>query len=334
MPLFVEEFTKMLEETGFLRGADGGRPSTIGAFPVDAIPATLHDLLLSRLDWMPGVKDIAQLGASIGREFSQELIKAVAGLDEPSLRRELRRLVEAEIFFEKGRPPRTSYLFKHVLIQGAAYQSMIKSKRQHVHERIARVLESRFAETARSQPELLAHHYSSAGRAGEAVAYWREAGRRSQASSSHAEAVGHFTRGLEQVLSLPESPARDAAELELHANLSVSLVASRGYAAIELEAVHARARALAEGIGDSVTLFRVIWGMWALRLLRDEMDTAIDLAQQLLVLAESRQDPAQILEAWFSVAITRFYRGEFQASLDACDQCAGGKIPSSAGPTP
>ena len=199
---------------------------------------------------------------------------------------------------------------------------MIKSKRQQIHERIARGLESGFAETVRSNPELLAHHYSSAGRAREAVAYWLEAGRRSQTTSSHAEAVGHFTRGLQQVLSLPESTARDAAELEYQANLSVSLVASRGYAAIELEAVHARARALAEGIGDSVTLFRIIWGMWALRLLRDEMDTAIDLARQLLVLAESRQEPGQILEAWFSVAITRFYRGEFQACLEACDQCA------------
>ena len=200
---------------------------------------------------------------------------------------------------------------------------MIKSKRQQVHERIARVLESGFAETVRSHPELLAHHYSSAGQAREAVALLA-GGRPAVADdrSSHAEAVGHFTRGLQQVLSLPESPERDAAELEFQANLSVSLVASRGYAAIELEAVHARARALAEGIGDSVTLFRIIWGMWALRLLRDEMDTAIDLARQLLVLAESRQDPGQTLEAWFSVAITRFYRGEFQACLEACDQCA------------
>ena len=320
VPLFIEEFAKILEESGHLRGPDGELSMT-GSFPLDTIPATLHDLLLSRLDRMPGVKDVAQLGASLGREFSHEVIKAVSSMDESALRRELGRLVEAEILFEKGRPPRSTYLFKHALIQDAAYQSMIKPKRQQVHERIARVLEAEFPETARSEPELLAHHCSSAGLPREAIAYWRDAGRRSQARSAHAEAVGHFKRGLEQVLLLPESPDRDAVELDFQANLSVSLVASRGYASPDLEAVHARARDLAERIEDTATLFRITWGMWALRLLRDEMDTAIDLAGRLLALAESRRDKGQTLEAWFSIAITRFYRGEFEAVLEACDHC-------------
>jgi class 3 adenylate cyclase/tetratricopeptide (TPR) repeat protein len=320
VPLFIEEFAKMLVESGALRGAEGELSMT-GSFPIDAIPATLQDLLLSRLDRMPGVKDVAQLGATIGREFSLELIKAVSEQDEATLRHQLGRLVEAEILFEKGRGSRSTYLFKHALIQDAAYQSMLKGKRQQVHERIARVLELEFAEAVKSQPELLAHHYSSAGLASEAIGHWREAGRRSQARSSHAEAVGHFHRGLEQVLLLPESPERDAIELGFQADLSVSLVASRGYASPDLESVHARARDLAERIGDTATLFRIIWGMWALRLLRDEMDTAIDLTCQLLELAESREDRGQTLEAWFSIAITRFYRGEFQAVLDACDHC-------------
>ena len=321
VPLFIEEFAKLLEEGGHLRGPDGEMSMT-GTFPLDTIPATLHDLLLSRLDRMPGVKDVAQLGATLGREFSLEVIKAISPLDEPALRRELGRLVEAEILFEKGRAPRSTFLFKHALIQDAAYQSMIKAKRRQVHERIARTLEGQFPEAARSEPELLAHHYSAAGLAEEAIAYWQEAGRRSQGRSAHAEAVGHFTRGLEQVLSLPESPDRDAIELGFQANLSVSLVASRGYASPDLEAVHARARDLAETIGDSATLFRITWGMWALRLLRDEMDTAIGLANRLLALAGSRQDRGQTLEAWFSIAITRFYRGEFRAVLEASDRCA------------
>jgi serine/threonine protein kinase/tetratricopeptide (TPR) repeat protein len=320
VPLFIEEFARMIEESGALHGLDGELSMT-GSFPIDTIPATLQDLLLSRLDRMPGVKDVAQVGATIGREFSLDLIKAVSTLDEAALRHQLGRLVEAEILFEKGRGSRSNYLFKHALIQDAAYQSMLKAKRQQVHERIARVLELEFSEVVQSQPELLAHHYSSAGLASQAIGYWREAGRRSQSRSSHAEAVGHFTRGLEQVSLLAESPARDAIELDFQANLSVSLIASRGYASPDLESVHARARDLAERIGDSSTLFRIIWGMWALRLLRDEMDTAIGLAEQLLALAESRQDRGQTLEAWFSVAITRFYRGEFQAVLDACDHC-------------
>jgi serine/threonine protein kinase/predicted ATPase len=320
VPLFIEEFAKMLEESGALRGADGELSMT-GSFPVDAIPATLQDLLLSRLDRMPGVKDVAQLGATIGREFSFELIKAASTLDEAALRLELGRLMEAEILFEKGRGSRSTYLFKHALIQDAAYQSMIKAKRQQVHERIARVLEAEFAETARSRPELLAHHYSSAALPAEAVAYWQAAAERSQGRSSHAEAVGQFKRGLEQVLLLPESTDRGAIELPLQAGLMVSLVASRGYASPELEPVQARARDLAERLGDTAALFRIIWGMWALRLLRDEMDTAIDLANQLLALAESRHDQGQTLEAWFSISITRFYRGEFQEVLDACDHC-------------
>jgi serine/threonine protein kinase/predicted ATPase len=321
VPLFIEEYAKMLEETGHLRGVEG-ELSLTGSFPIDSIPATLQDLLLSRLDRMPGIKDVAQLGASLGREFSHELIQAVSGLEDAKLRSGLSQLVEAEILFEKGRPPRTSYLFKHALIQDAAYQSMIKTKRTQVHERIARVIESEFPETVRSQPELLAHHYSSASNPKKAITYWKEAGLRSQGRSSHAEAVGHFTRGLEQVLALPESAGRDATELGFQASLSVSLVASRGYASPDLEAVHARARELAERIEDTATLFRIVWGMWALRLLRDEMDVAIDLANQLLALAESRADKGQTLEAWFSIAITRFYRGEFAAVLEACDHCA------------
>ena len=214
VPLFIEEFARMLEESGQLRG-EAGELSLTGSFPLDTIPATLHDLLLSRLDRMPGVKDVAQLGASLGREFSHELIRAVSPLDEATLRRELVKLIEAEILFEKGRPPRTTYLFKHALIQDAAYQSMIKPKRQQVHERIARVLEDGFSETARSQPELLAHHYSSAGMAREAIAYWREAGGRSQARSAHAEAIGHIARGLEQVATAARiaRPRRDRAGL-------------------------------------------------------------------------------------------------------------------------
>ena len=320
VPLFIEEFARMLEESGALRGPDG-EASITGSFPIDTIPASLHDLLLSRLDRMPGVKNVAQLGATIGREFSLDLIKAASTLDETSLSRQLARLVEAEILFVKGRDSRASYLFKHALIQDAAYQSMIKTKRQQVHERIAGVLERDFAEIARSQPELLAHHYSNAGQPLRGASYWQDAGRRSQGRSSHAEAVGHFNRGLEQMLLLRESPERDTVELEFQAELSVSLVASRGYASPDLESVHARARDLAERLGDSSTLFRIIWGMWALRLLRDEMDTAIEFARQLLDLAESRQDPGQTLEAWFSIAITSFYRGKFRDVLEACDHC-------------
>ncbi len=313
VPLFIEEFARMFEGAG---------PGGSGTPPADAIPATLHDLLLSRLDRMPGVKDVAQLGATLGREFTEELIRAASPGDDAALDRELARLVGAEILYRKGRPPRCTYQFKHALIQESAYGSMLKAKRQQVHGRIALAIEANFPEAARSQPELLAHHYTEAGLAGPAVASWLAAGRRSQARSAHAEAIGHLTRGLELVLSLPESPDRDARELEFQLPLSVSLNTARGYACTELEAVHARARRLCERIGDSAPLFFVVWGMWALRLLRDEMDTAMDLAGQLLDLAEARSERGWTMEAWFSVAITRFYRGDFAGSLEASARCA------------
>ena len=321
VPLFVEEFARMLEESGHLGVAAGG-PAPTPAFPADAIPATLHDLLLSRLDRMAGVKEVAQLGAALGREFPYELVRAASPLGEAALRRELDRLVGAEILFRKGLPPRCTYLFKHALIQDAAHQSMPRAKRQQTHERIARVIEAEFPETARSQPELLAHHLSAAGLVRPAIAAWLEAGRRSQARSGHAEAIGHFHRGLEQVGLLPESRERDELELGFQVPLSVSLNTARGYAIPDLEAVHARARELCERIGDSAPLFFVVWGMWALRLLRDEMDTALDLAGQLLDLADGRGDRGLRLEAWFSLAITRFYRGDFRGCLDACRHCA------------
>ena len=321
VPLFIEEFVRMLDEAGHLRPADGG-PRPARAFPADAIPATLHDLLLSRLDRMAGVRDVAQLGAALGREFPHELIRAASPLDEAALLRELDRLVGAEILFRKGLPPRCTYQFKHALIQDAAYQSMPRAKRQQSHERISRVIEAEFPETARSQPELLAHHLSAAGLVRPAIAAWLEAGRRSQARSGHAEAIGHFHRGLEQVRMLPESRERDEIELSFQVPLSVSLNTARGYAIPDLEVVHARARELCERIGESAPLFFVVWGMWALRLLRDEMDTALDLAGQLLDLADARKDRGLRLEAWFSLAITRFYRGDFRGCLDACGHCA------------
>src|SRR6266498_2767502 len=178
VPLFVEELTKMVLETDLLREHEDHYELT-GPLPPLAIPTTLHDSLMARLDRLAPVKVVAQLGATIGRQFSYELFRAVSPLEESTLQQGLRQLVEAELLYQQGSPPQATYTFKHALIQDAAYQSLLRSTRQQFHQRIAQVLVEQFPETAETQPELLAHHYTEAGRTEQAVGYWQRAGQRS-----------------------------------------------------------------------------------------------------------------------------------------------------------
>ena len=321
VPLFVEEFTKMVQESGALREVDGNVELS-QSFPVQAIPATLQDLLMARLDRMASVREVTQLASALGREFSYELLHAVCPLDEPALQGELAKLVEAELLYPKGRPPRCSYLFKHALIQDAAYQSLVKSRRQQFHRTIARALEERFPETREEKPELLAHHCSEADLPAQAIGWWEAAGRRAQERWANAEAIGHFRRGLALVAGLAATPERDQQELRMLIPLAVVLMTAQGYASPDLDAVHERARTLCEKIGPSAPLFHVLWGIWACRLLRDQLDITLRLADELLLLAEERGDRGLLMEANFSVAITRFYRGDFLGSRAACERCS------------
>ena len=192
VPLFVEELTKMVLESGLLQEREE-RYELTGPLPPLAIPTTLHDSLMARLDRLATVKGLAQLGATLGREFSYELLHAVSPWDEAALRRGLQQLVEAEFLYQQGLPPQATYLFKHALIQEAAYQSLLKSTRQQYHQRIAQVLEARFPEICETQPELLAHHYTEAGLLAQAIPYWQQAGQRALERSATLEAVAHLT---------------------------------------------------------------------------------------------------------------------------------------------
>jgi len=182
VPLFVEELTKMVLESGLLQERQGHYELT-GPLPPLAIPTTLHDSLMARLDRLATVREVAQLGATLGREFTYELLQAIWPLDEETLQRGLRRLVDAELIYQRGVPPQARYVFKHALIQEAAYQALLKSTRQRYHQQIAQVLETRFPDTVKTQPELLAHHYTEAGLNAKAVGYWRRAGQRALAGS-------------------------------------------------------------------------------------------------------------------------------------------------------
>jgi predicted ATPase len=241
VPLFVEELTKAILESGHLKDVNGHYELT-GSFSTFAIPATLHDSLMARLDRLVAAKGIAQLAAVIGRQFPYDLLQAVSQLDKSTLQRELRRLVEAEIVYQRGLPPHASYLFKHALIQDAAYQSLLKSTRQGHHQRIAQVLEAQFPETAEAQPELLAHHYTEAGLTEQAVSYWHKAGQSAMQRSAHVEAISHLTKDLDLLQTLPETRERLQREVDIYIALGASLIATKGYAAPEVEQTYLRAR--------------------------------------------------------------------------------------------
>jgi class 3 adenylate cyclase len=250
VPLFVEELTKMVLESGLLRERAGAYELT-GPLPSLAIPATLHDSLMARLDRLATVKEVVQLGATLGRAFSYDLLQAVAPWDDATLQHALARLVEAELLYQRGLPPAATYLFKHALIQEAAYQSVLKSRRQQAHQRIARVLEEQFPDTAQTQPELLAHHYTEAGLSARAISYWQRAGQRAVERSANLEAVAHLTKGLEVLATLPDTPERAQQELVVQTTLGPALIATKGYAAPEVLQAYARARELCQQVGDT-----------------------------------------------------------------------------------
>jgi predicted ATPase/class 3 adenylate cyclase len=199
VPLFVEELTKMVIESGLLREEDGRYVGAHGgaSIPPLAIPSTLQDSLVARLDRLAAVREVAQMGAALGREFSYELIRAVSPLDEASLQQALAKLVEAELLYQRGLPPQVRYIFKHALVQDAAYQSLLKSTRQQVHQQIVRVLEGQFPDTVATQPELVAHHYTEAGLGGHALPYWQRAGERAVQLPAYAEAVRFYQLALQ-----------------------------------------------------------------------------------------------------------------------------------------
>jgi predicted ATPase len=309
VPLFVEELTKAVLESGLLREGEE-RYELTGPLPPLAIPATLHDSLMARLDRLATVKDVAQLGATIGRTFAYELLQAVSPLDEVTLQHGLRQLVEAELVYQRGVPPQATYTFKHALIQDAAYQSLLRSTRQQYHQRIAQVLVSQFPETAETQPELLAQHYTEAGLSAQAIPYWQRAGQRASERSAHVEAMAHLTRGLEVLNTLPDTPERTQQELVLQTTLGPALLATKGYAAPEVGQVYARAQELCQQVGETPQIVPTLYGLYYFHLIRAEFHRARELAEQLLRVAQHHQDQSVLLLAHLALSVPPFHLGE------------------------
>jgi predicted ATPase len=319
IPLFVEELVKTILESGIVR-EEAGRYGLTGSLPPLAIPATLQDTLMARLDRLAVVKDVAQLGAVLGREFAYELLRAVAPLDKATLQQALTQLVDAELIYQRGLPPQATYVFKHALIQDAAYQSLLKSTRQLYHQRIAQVLTSRFPETVERQPEVAAHHYTEAGLNNEAIDFWQRAGQQALQHSAYAEAMSHLTNALDLLTTLPESQARSQQELVVQMTLGIALRATKGQAAPEVERLYTHAYELCERVGEPLQLFRVLWGLWMVYSNRGENQPMLQVGEQLLSLAQRLQDPDLLLEAHHALWASLFLGGELAAARPHFEQ--------------
>ncbi len=309
VPLYVEELTKMLLESDLLQ-EEADHYALSGELSGVAIPATLQDSLMARLDRLPMVREVAQLGAVLGREFAYEMLRALAAVEESTLQDRLGQLVGAELLYQRGRPPRAKYMFKHALIQDAAYASLLKRTRHQYHQQIAQMLEAEFPDTVEAEPELVAHHYTEAGLNEQAVGYWHQAGKRATQRSANVEAVNHLTKGLEVLMTLPDTVERAQRELDLQTTLGPVFMAVKGQSSPDTERAYARARELCQQVGETPQLFPVLHGLFRFYMVRAELQTTRDLAEQLFSLAQRAEDPALLLEAHRMMGLTMFWLGE------------------------
>jgi class 3 adenylate cyclase/tetratricopeptide (TPR) repeat protein len=280
-PLFVEELTKAVLETGLLV-KDEKSYRLHGPLPPLAIPATLHDSLVARLDRLAPAKEIAQIGAAIGREFSYSLLRALVQGDETTLKVALTLLEQAELVFRRGQPPETVYIFKHALVQDAAYESLLKSRRQVLHQRIAETLRDRFPTVAGAEPEIVAHHFTQAGLAEPAIDYWLKAGQLALSRSANIEAVKHLKQGIEMAQSQVPSPQRPRKELEFYLALGPAMAATEGFARPGPWNVFSRARELLGDGGTPTERMTVLWGAYLAHSMQAEHAAALDVARQCL----------------------------------------------------
>jgi class 3 adenylate cyclase/DNA-binding winged helix-turn-helix (wHTH) protein/predicted ATPase len=312
VPLFIEEITKAVVESAWLQEQD----RQTEALPTLAIPATLHDGLIARLDRLGTAKGIAQVGATIGREFSYALLRGITDTEEATLQQELARLVGAELVYQRGVIPQATYLFKHALIQEAAYQSLLKQTRQQYHRRIVEVLEQQCLTVVAAQPDLLAHHATAAGLTSQAVRYWHRAGEQAFQRGAHQEATAHLRQGLALLHTLPESPTRTQDELDLQVTLGPILMVTHGVTAPEVERAYTRAYALCQQVRETPQLAATLRGLRHFYQTSGQYQTAQALAERLLALAQSHQDPALCMEAHMAMGLTLLSRGAFTAARD------------------
>jgi class 3 adenylate cyclase/predicted ATPase len=310
VPLFVEELTKTVLESGVLREQNGSFVSD-GELPPLAVPTSLHGSLLARLDRLGPTKQIAQFGAAIGREFSHELVAAVAQMPEAQLGEALDQLVSSELVFRRGIPPRADYVFKHALVQDAAYSTLLRTRRQELHARIAAALE--LGQNIAS--ETLAHHFGEAGEAKKSADHWLEAGRHALRRSANTEAIAHLTKGLAALRGLPKSEATRS-ELEIQLSLGPVLSATRGWSAPEAERAYRRADMLAQELGADRERFDAVWGLWMIHNIGSAPQVAHDVTGELFQIADRLNDQALLMEAHHAAWACTYTLGGNAAAIE------------------
>ncbi len=316
IPLFVEEMTKAVLEAE----SEGAARRTVAAVPssVLAVPASLHASLMARLDRLGPAKEVAQIGSAIGREFSHLLLASVARKSEAELGSALERLVQSGLLSRQGMPPQASYLFKHALVQDAAYGTLLREPRRALHAGIAEALATQFAETAESQPEILARHCTEAGLIEKAADLWGKAGQRSLARSALVEAAEQLTRALAQIEVLPATPRLRREQIKLQVALVNPLMHTKGYAAPETKtaldqarSLIERAEALGEPLEDPLLLFSVLYGFWVANYVAFNGDVVCELAAQFLAFAEKRRATVPLMIGHRLMGISLLFTGDF-----------------------
>jgi class 3 adenylate cyclase/predicted ATPase len=322
IPLFVEELSKMVLESGLLTESDGIYDLVTPVSPI-AIPSTLQSWLMARLDKLSTLKEVIQLSAVIGREFTYSLLRAVSTIDEKLLRHYMVQLVEAELLYQQGQPPDSKYTFKHALIQDAAYNSLLKSKRQQYHRQIATVLQEKFTKVKELHPELLAYHCTAGGLFREAENYWEKAGQRSKLGSHYLEAIAQFNSALDSLKKLPPSKERDQNELKIIVDLIAPLTGTKSFGSPEVENAINRAKELCELTGDSTQLFPVVFGLQGYYTMKGNIQLAAEAAKRFYLLTNDTKDSALRLVSHFGMGISFTYLGqlenaryEFQQGID------------------
>jgi predicted ATPase/class 3 adenylate cyclase len=313
VPLFVEELTKAVLESGLLKDA-GDRYVNEDSLPVRAVPTTLHDSLMARLDRLAQIKEIAQIGAALGREFSYRLLAAVAPISDVSLKAALAQFGIADLIFCRGEAPDSTYFFKHALVQDAAYSTLTRSKCKQLHSKIASALKDQFSETVETQPELMAHHLELAGLTEQAIDYLRLAGQRAIERSANAEAIGHLKHALKLLESLPAGGQRTRVAFGLEALLAQALIAARGYAAAETKETLLRARALLDDSTEPSQKFAVLYGLWACYYVGGECNMLQRAAAELLVEAERHGGTASLCLSHRLLGTTYISLAQFDAA--------------------
>ncbi|HEV7441561.1 MAG TPA: adenylate/guanylate cyclase domain-containing protein [Steroidobacteraceae bacterium] len=319
VPLFVEELTKTVLETGLLH-EQGDHYVLNRPLPPMAIPTSLHASLMARLDRMAPVREVAQIGAVVGREFSYELLSTVAGLPKERLEEALAQLVRSELIFCRGEIPQAVYTFKHALVRDAAYSGLLKSRRAALHATIADAFEQRFPEIVETQPETLAHHLTEAGLFQKAEAYWLRAGKKAAMRSANLEAIAHLQRGIEASGHLPDSARKDKLELDFQFALGPCLIATQGPASNKTMATFARARELCERLGDPPEQLQVMFWLTTASVMRGELPVAEETIAALLQLAEARDDRPTLLNAMRGQAMIRLFMGRLTGAHEAIER--------------